>query len=218
MEPDTTPVGRGCGIMAGVTLIVVGALLLAAQYLDLEVWGWVAELPWDYAWTVFVIAPGVVMFVYGVVVGKELVGLAIPGSIVTTVGVILLYSAFSGAWQIWAYVWALIPASVGFGMSVMAIRTMNPGLRRVGNAFIGISLVVFVVLAVFFEVFVGIGGVFTDEARRAVLPALVIVAGLFIVFSSLRSRGSGSGATAPGTAAPPTDLSPAEPADPLRRD
>ena len=201
---EDSPAGRGCGVVAGLTLIVLGGLFLAAQYVDFGLWGWVSELPWDYAWTAFVIVPGAVMLLFGALGTRETAGLAVPGAIVTTIGLILLFAAWTGRWQVWSYAWALIPAAVGLGLTILALRTGGDSLRRVGNALLGVGLVVFVVMAFFFEVVVGIGGVFTEEARRAVFPTLVILAGLFIVFSSMRRKSRDVSPKAP-PGPPPSD-------------
>ena len=49
-------------------------------------------------------------------------GFAIAGSIVTTVGSVLLYQQTTGHWESWAYAWALVgPGAAGLGMLVYGL-------------------------------------------------------------------------------------------------
>jgi hypothetical protein len=204
--PRPQDAGRGCGILFGVFLILLGSGLFAARYFDIDVWtsfGRAMEwIPWEYAWTGFLLGPGAVMLLFGLFGSRQSAGLAIPGCVLTTIGLIMLGQALWDAWASWSYVWALIPASVGLGLFVLGLRTRESRTQKVGSVMLAVSLIAFVVLATFFEVLVGVGGFLPGEARRAVLPILVIAAGLFIVFSSRRTRSSG--------------ISPADPSDPLR--
>src|SRR5512144_1345104 len=47
---------------------------------------------------------------------QNLAGLLIPGTILFGLGTIFFYNIFTDNWGAWAYIWTLIPASVGLGL------------------------------------------------------------------------------------------------------
>jgi MFS family permease len=214
---------NGCGIAAGLGLITIGALLLASRYVDVVLPDWVADalatVSWDWAWTLFIIAPGAIMLAIGLFGPRESAGLAIPGSIVSTLGGIMLFQSMLDAWATWTYVWPLLPAAVGLGLFLFGLRVGKSDVRRVGSWMLAIGLVVFVVFAFFWEVVLGAGDLLGRDARRAVLPALVIIAGILIVFSSFgrsdRTRQTADSRAArsqspgmPPVPPPPADVAP----------
>jgi hypothetical protein len=78
-------------LMAGVALIVLGVAFILVQSVDfsfLETW-----------WPLFVLVPGLLFFVMMLASGEKGGALAIPGSILTSIGGILLYQNFSGDWD-----------------------------------------------------------------------------------------------------------------------
>ncbi len=133
-------------------LVGLGLLFLVAQFLRISLW--------SLGWPFFVIIPGLIFFVGMVASGKgKAGGLAIPGSIVTTVGLILLYQNTFGAWATWAYAWALIfPTAIGLGLIIKGLWDGKPDDVRQGRQMVLIGLIIFVAAAVFFEVIIGIGG------------------------------------------------------------
>lgn len=50
--------------------------------------------------------------------GRSAAGLTIPGSIITTIGLLLLYQETFDHFESWAYAWALIPTAVGVGIVI----------------------------------------------------------------------------------------------------
>src|SRR4030042_4003625 len=84
----------------GGILIAVGVLWLLAQLVGIRVG--------SYLWPLFIIVPGVVLFVLAMTMeGRAGEGLAITGGIVTMVGLLLFYQNATGHWTSWAYAWAL---------------------------------------------------------------------------------------------------------------
>ena len=85
--------------------------------------------------------------------------MVIGGTVVTTVGLVLLYQDQTGRWESWAYAWALVgPAASGLGLLLWGMRSGDA--RRVRNgtwALLG-GLGLFVVGFLFFEGVIGIGG------------------------------------------------------------
>lgn len=135
----------------GIILVVLGILFLTAQFLRIDLW--------SLAWPFFVIIPGLMFFAGMIASGKgKAGGLAIPGSIVTTVGLILLYDNTFNAWATWSYAWALVfPTSIGLGLLIKGLwEEREPDVRQ-GRQMVLVGLIIFVAAAVFFEVIIGIG-------------------------------------------------------------
>ena len=60
-------------------------------------------------------------------------GLTVAGSIVTMVGLVLLYQNATGNWKGWAYAWALVgPGGSGLGMLLYGTRSGNRKMARDG--------------------------------------------------------------------------------------
>src|SRR5262245_52248918 len=95
-------------IAVGLVLIAVGAVAMLAQLVQFT---WPAEV-WPFA----IIIPGAALLLAGLATGRAPgLGLTIAGSIVTTVGLILLWQAATDSYSSWAYAWALVPTAAGVG-------------------------------------------------------------------------------------------------------
>ena len=115
--------------------------------------------------------------------------LAVPGSIVTTVGLILLYQNLTGHWASWAYAWALIfPTSVGVGIAIAGIWGDDPRAVRTGTIMAAVGVVVFLVFGVFFELVLNLGGLRSGALGGWLLPLLLVGAGLAVVLAGRRGK------------------------------
>ncbi len=166
----------GAGIALGVVLVVVGLFYLVVQVanVDLSVFGW----------PLFVIIPGVTLLVVGFMsLGT---GAAIPGGILTMVGLVLAYQNSTGHWTSWAYAWALVaPGGVGLGLFLQGLRERNGNLIRQGRSLIYIAALIFMVGFVFFESILNISGINDQPVVKAALPALFIVIGILLLARSI---------------------------------
>ncbi len=97
---------KRAGITAGIILILLGVLFLAS-----EIYPQVFSF-WD--WPFIIIGLGGVFLLWALLGGVG--GLAVPGSILAGIGGILYYQNFTGDWESWSYIWALIPGFVGVGI------------------------------------------------------------------------------------------------------
>lgn len=174
-------------VVMGIVLVGLGLLFLVAQFLRISLWA--------LGWPFFVIIPGLMFFVGMIASGKgKNGGLAIPGSIITTVGLILLYQNTLGAWASWAYVWALIfPTAIGLGIIIEGLWDGKPHNVRQGRQMVFVGLIIFVAAAVFFEVILGIGGggfssYFWSLALIAIGVYLLLKRGLLAPSSNNRSE------------------------------
>ncbi len=156
----------------GAALVIVGILLFAGQLLDVGIE--------DVGWPIIVVGIGAVILGVGLFVNLEQ-GMVIGGTVVTTVGLVLLYQNTTDHWQSWAYAWALVgPAASGLGMLLWGVRTANGIEVRNGTWSLLGGLALFLVGYLFFEGVIGISG-----QRLALpewlLPALVIAIGVVIL-------------------------------------
>jgi len=158
-------------IVIGGILIVIGGIFLALN---------VFRIDFGQVWPIifFIIGTG---FYLPVLLmphdRRNLAGLLVPGTILFGLGAIFFYNIFAHNWGSWAYIWALIPASVGLGL-LLAARVGNWGgdTMKVGFWMFVISTGVCLILASFF----GGGNV------GALGAILLIGLGVFLLIQSIR--------------------------------
>ncbi len=156
-------------LIVGLALIAFGVLFLLQQIFDWSVW--------DALWPVIIIAIGGLFFAGMVAGGKPAGPLAIPGSIVTTIGLMLFTFNLIGHWEAWSYGWGLIVAGVGLGLAINGWWSDLPGLRRSGLELIRVGLTLFLVFGAIFEVLVF--GSF--DLGNWFGPALLILLGVWML-------------------------------------
>lgn len=163
----------------GLILIVGGGALLVAQLMDVDF----GRIGWPF----FVIAPGVVLLLAGLASSGGL-GLAIAGSIVTMVGLILFFQNATGLYATWAYAWALTgPFGSGLGIVLHGLVHRRPDTVRDGFWPLMTGLGLFAVGFVFFEGIIGLSGGRLDLPGWA-LPAVLILAGVGVLLWSVTGR------------------------------
>jgi hypothetical protein len=173
---------RNFGALAvGLGLIILGVLFLLGVVLQIDVWGAV--------WPFFIIVPGLLFFVAMVSIGKPGAPLAVPGSIVTTVGLILFFQNVTGFWATWAYAWALIfPTSVGIGIAIAGLWSDDSRAVRAGAGMAAVGLAIFVFFAFFFEVILNLNGLRSGPVGRILIPLMVIGAGVVLLAIALKPK------------------------------
>ncbi|MDI6901899.1 MAG: hypothetical protein QMC79_09445 [Anaerosomatales bacterium] len=168
-------------VVFGAVLVLAGIALLALQFTGARA----IEL----GWPLFVLIPGATMLAVGLASREHLAGFLIPGSIVTMAALVLGYQNLTGDWQSWSYAWALIaPTGVGIGLALFGWRTSNITVARVGRGLALAGLVLFLLAEWFFVVLAGIGGRGLGPAVEAVVPAAIILAGLYVIVRAVRRR------------------------------
>jgi len=171
-----SPRSRGSAV-GGLLLVLLGLFLLA-----LQLWpnvGYLLRL--EFTWPFIIIGIGLLFFPGILVWGRGAAGLAVPGTIVTGIGLLLFYQNWSGDWESWAYAWTLIPGMVGLG-AVLTGLIEGKSLRWAVNAGGGLILISLVLFAVF-GFFLG-----SDQLAQWGVPALLILGGLWLLGRTL-SRG-----------------------------
>jgi len=179
MEENRT---RGLAIaILGLGLIGLGILFLLGQVFHLDIWG--------FLWPFFIIVPGLLFFVGMFALGKNGAALAVPGSVVTMVGMILFYQNVTGHWASWAYAWLLIfPTAVGLGIAIAGLWSDEPKTVRSGTKMAGIGLLIFMLCAIFFEVLLNISGFRSGLVGQILFPLLVVGAGVVVLFMAVTAR------------------------------
>jgi hypothetical protein len=162
------PSRRGT-IILGLALVILGGLALIGRALQVDLLG--------LGWPIFVIAPGVALFAAGLAVGGRAgLGLAIPGGIVTMVGIVLSFQAATGLWATWAYAWALVaPGGVGLAMVLYGLLTGQGDTIREGMPVLLTGLGLFVGFGLFFEAVLHLSGPALDISEPIFAGALVVL-------------------------------------------
>ncbi len=179
---NATQNGGSGRLIFGSILVVLGVLLLLVQVLDVDIFVW--------TWPFFVIVPGLVML--SIAVSRTSAHpLAIPGSIVTSTGLLLFFQQASDLFATWSYAWALIaPTSVGLGIWLMGRLDDDSARQRDGIHLMEIGLALFAAGFVFFEMVLNLSGLL-DRTATAALGGVLLIAGgaLLILWSVNRNRG-----------------------------
>ena len=136
---------------------------------------------WNTFWPFFIIGIGLLFFVGMFAGGRSVSGLAIPGSIVTTIGLMLFYQNISNHWESWSYGWTVILMSVGLGIFIMGIWGQNATQRAAGLRVLRIGLVMFVIFGAFFELIFTSGMPF--GLRSIIFPAALILLGIYLILT-----------------------------------
>ena len=178
---DTAPGRRGSSgtALLGILLITLGVFFFIGQWLNID-WG-------AATWPFYVIAPGLALMAWGLT-QRDGSGLTVAGSIVTMVGLVLLYQNATGHWESWAYAWALVgPGGSGLGMLLYGTRSGNRKMARDGFWQILVALGLFVAGFIFFEGIIGISGQ-PLPLPEWLLPVAVIAIGLLVLVRGFTAR------------------------------
>lgn len=181
-EPTQPPRSRsgspGAAVLGGI-LIVLGLVFFAGQQLNIDV----GEATWPF----YVIVPGLALATLGLTQRRGS-GLTIAGSIVTMVGLVLLYQNAVDHFESWAYAWTLVgPGGSGIGMLLYGTRSGDRKMARDGFFAILTALGLFAAGLVFFEGIIGISGERLPLPNWA-LPVSVIVIGVMVLVRGLTFR------------------------------
>jgi hypothetical protein len=159
----------------GGLLVLLGILVLAGQAVDVDV----GEVGWPF----LVIVPGLGLLGLGLATDGRLGEvLAMVGGVVSVNGLVLLVQNATDRFDTWAYAWTLVfVVGPGIGRWLVGVVRGRRELAASGGWLIGVGLAGFLVLAVVFEVVVGIGGRGYGAGGRYGLAVLLILAGLVLV-------------------------------------
>ncbi|HYO44625.1 MAG TPA: hypothetical protein VES19_15610 [Candidatus Limnocylindrales bacterium] len=170
------------GLVAGVILVVIGAALLVSRVVEINLGG--------VTWPLWIVVPGV-----GMLVGSFFIpprgglGLAVPGAIVTMVGLVLWVQEVNGLYATWAYAWALVaPTGAGLGMLLYGLVQRDGDLVGEGFRTTLVGLGLFLGFALFFEGVIGLSGEPIPNLDQY-LPYGIIALGVLLVVLSFFGNG-----------------------------
>ena len=169
----------------GAGLILLGILFLVGRYVRIAFNFDIGH----YGWPLFVILPGIVLFMASFVFEPRAgVTPAIFGGMVTMAGLILLVQNTFDVYASWAYAWALVaPTSIGLAKAVYGSLRGLGDIARSGLTLSGIGFGIFVVGFFFFELVIGINGI--DFGLSWLCgPALLIGLGVIVLLYNLLPR------------------------------
>ena len=166
-------------LIAGIVLILFGLMALAGQLFR--------TVDWGAFWPFIIIGFGGLFFVAMFAGGKQAAAFAIPGSIISGIGLILLFQNITDHWESMSYFWALIILFVGVGIYIMGWYGADENQKRSGFRVMKVGFILFIIFGAFFEmIFSSFGNI--------VFPVLLILLGIYLVlsrsglFGSSRSR------------------------------
>ena len=158
-------------IVAGLILIGVGILFLLGQIFNRLAF-------WHYSWPFAVIGFGALFFVAMLAGGKSMAFMAIPGSIITVNGAMLLFQNLTSDWVSWSYSWTITIVSVGLGIFLMGAYEGNEHRRQAGISVMKVGAILFVIFGAFFGMLFSFFG-----PRQYFFPVLLILLGVYLIIS-----------------------------------
>jgi hypothetical protein len=166
--------GQSASGGGGIILVLLGTLFLLQQVVDFDI----GRIFWPF----FVIIPGLLCLSAMAFGGKGSSWLAVPGTIVTTVGCLLLLQALTDRYETWAYAWALAaPLAVGVGTLLIGLRDGVPSQVATGRTLIGIGLGLFLAFGAFFELLIFRG----SAVAETLWPLALIAVGIVLLFAQV---------------------------------
>lgn len=159
-------------LVGGALLIIFGMLALLGQlFRSLDFWGTF--------WPFIIIGMGILFLVGMLAGGRSVSGLAIPGTIITTIGLMLFYQNITNHWESWSYGWTVILMSVGVGIFIMGVWGQSQTQRAAGLRVLRIGVILFIIFGAFFELIFTAGRPF--GLRAIIFPAGLILLGLYLI-------------------------------------
>lgn len=184
MADQNTRTTRSSTANLGILLIVVGIVILALQYVHIDL----SRLPERWAeltWPLRIIIPGLALFVVGLVLpdraGEGLTGF---GLVAAAVGTLLWYQSVTGTWETWAYAWALVFPAAG-GLAGIIHGTLHANWRHVRDGIGGFvfGMVMFLVLGFVFENWLGFEGFGLGRIAAWVPGVILLAVGITVLFA-----------------------------------
>jgi len=165
MQTNRSNVGA---LIGGALLIGFGLLSLMGRIFQ--------NLDWGFLWPFIIIGFGGLFFVAMFAVGKGGAAFAIPGSIVSGVGLVLLFQNITHHWEAMSYFWALIIMFVGVGIYIMGWYGEDANQKKSGLGVMKAGFILFIIFGMFFEM------IFSSFSN-ILFPILLIILGGYLVLS-----------------------------------
>lgn len=158
-----------------VAMIAAGVVLLLANLFNFHL---ISLL-----WPGFIIGPGLLMMWPAAHQTEDrhsfMAYLAVPGAVVTMVGLMLFVMNLTGAFEAWAYVWTLLPAAAAAGLMYVKRFDTTSQIHETGRKFIKAMVLLCGAFAIFFELII-------FQSYRPWLPLLMIGYGIYLLVRNPR--------------------------------
>jgi hypothetical protein len=165
MQTNRNNVGA---LIGGAILIGIGLLTLVSRmYTDID---------WGLLWPFSIIGFGALFFIAMFAAGKSGAAFAIPGTIITGIGLVVLFQNITQHWTTMSYIWTLIIIFVGLGIYIMGWYGEDANQRQSGGKVMKIGIILFIVFGTIFE------SIFSS-LNNVVFPILLILLGGYLVLS-----------------------------------
>src|SRR6266508_6631120 len=155
-------------LIAGTLPIVFGLMALAGQFFRIVDWG--------FLWPFAVIGFGALFFIGMFAGGRQAAAFAIPGSIISGIGLVLLFQNITKHWESMSYFWTLIIMFVGIGIYIMGFYGGDANQKRSGLRVMKVGFILFIIFGAFFEM------IFSSFSN-IIFPVLLILLGAYLVLS-----------------------------------
>ena len=163
MQSNRSNIGA---LIGGTILIGFGLLSLVPQIFR--------GFNWGFLWPFIIIGAGALFFIGMFASGKSGAALAVPGSIISGVGLVLLFQNITRHWESMSYFWTVILIFVGLGIYIMGAYGDDEHQRQSGARVMKIGFVLFLIFGTFFEM------IFSSYGNM-IFPVLLILFGLYLV-------------------------------------
>jgi hypothetical protein len=165
----STRPSKRMSILGGALLIGIGILILLGEiFQGFDFWG--------VFWPFILITVGVLFFASMLAGGKSAAGLAIPGSIITCLGLMMFIQNLTNHWESWAYSWSVIIFSIGLGIYIKGVYADQESSRRSGGRLMRLAFILFIIFGIFFEMLFS-----SRETASYVFPIAMIALGLYLL-------------------------------------
>ena len=154
------------GLIAGTLLILFGLMALAGQVFRMVDWG--------FLWPFAIFGFGALFFVAMFAGGKGAAAFAIPGSIISGIGLILLFQNLTQHWESMSYFWTIIILFVGVGIYIMGWYGGDENQKQSGFRVMKVGFILFIIFGAFFEM------IFSSFSN-IIFPVLLILLGAYLV-------------------------------------
>lgn len=160
---------------SNVGALIGGALLIGFGLLSL-VDRLFTTVNWGFLWPFSIIGFGALFFVGMFATGKNAAALAVPGSIVGGIGLVLLFQNLTQHWESMSYFWTLIIIFVGLGIYLMGWYGEEANQRYAGMRLMKVGVILFIIFGAFFEMLF-------SSFNDMVFPVLLILLGAYLVLA-----------------------------------
>lgn len=93
---------------------------------------------WSWAWPAEVLVLGLAFLLAAL--RMRVIGLVVPASIFWFTGLALQFCALTNLWHWWAFLWTVVPFSVGLSLLLIGVRTHSTGTLVAGEVVSGVSV------------------------------------------------------------------------------